>query len=365
MAHSKGAVLSLNLGVLVNRVLLAKSNLADFIAFLAREQKLIAPVALGDGQVKLAEVSGLAQISLHRPPAILPPKKYYLPQHETLLRYDTSQGQRMEALVAVENLILFGLPSCDLAGIQCLDLALSAAPQDEHFLLRKGYLTLIGVECSTLCDPFANCAMLGTDLPRGGYDLFFTELSDYYHIDVDTTVGDALIKRSGLCVALSGAARSEFSTVRLLKKQRFASGDPLHQPSLAALGDQSVDSPLWAELGRRCLACGNCTNACPTCYCFDVLDEPDLNLTTGRRLRVWDSCQNEAFAKVAGGESFRPSRSARQQHRFARKFQYPVARYHRSFCTGCGRCSRHCMAGIDLKETVRTLLAEQGGLCPR
>jgi sulfhydrogenase subunit beta (sulfur reductase) len=30
------------------------------------------------------------------------------------------------------------------------------------------------------------------------------------------------------------------------------------------------------------------------------------------------------------------------------------------FCTGCGRCSRSCMAKIDLKETITALMEERG-----
>ena len=111
---------------------------------------------------------------------------------------------------------------------------------------------------------------------------------------------------------------------------------------------------------EKCLSCGNCTNVCPTCYCFDVRDEPELDLSKGRRIRVWDSCQHESFAKVAGGESFRKQRSERQRHRFSRKYSYPMARYKRLFCTGCGRCSRSCMAKIAMKETLAALLDVRG-----
>ena len=124
------------------------------------------------------------------------------------------------------------------------------------------------------------------------------------------------------------------------------------------LFERSLKSTIWDSIGDRCLSCGNCTNVCPTCYCFDVVDELNLDLKTGKRIRVWDSCQNERFAKVAGGESFRETRTRRKKHRFYRKFSYPVERFNKFFCTGCGRCTRTCMAKISLKETLEQIVKE-------
>jgi len=134
--------------------------------------------------------------------------------------------------------------------------------------------------------------------------------------------------------------------------------DPRQLPALFA---RSLENAVWQDLDGRCLACGNCTTVCPTCYCFDVRDEFRIDLATGRRIRAWESCQSEPFALVAGGENFRKSRGSRQRHRYYRKFAYPVEKYRRFFCTGCGRCSRACMAGIRLKETLTTLAWGQGG----
>ena len=58
-----------------------------------------------------------------------------------------------------------------------------------------------------------------------------------------------------------------------------------------------LEHPRWDEVAARCLACGNCTAVCPTCYCFDVVDEVSLNLNDGDRYRVWNYCQMDDFAK--------------------------------------------------------------------
>jgi len=118
-------------------------------------------------------------------------------------------------------------------------------------------------------------------------------------------------------------------------------------------------SPVWKDVGRRCVGCTNCTSVCPTCYCFDVVDDMSLDLDRGTRSRVWNYCQMDDFARVATGEDFRAGRDARQRHRYYRKFKYSVEKYNKYFCTGCGRCTRTCMAKISLIETVDALVEER------
>ncbi|MDF1581329.1 MAG: 4Fe-4S dicluster domain-containing protein [Desulfuromonadales bacterium] len=344
----------------VPQALLRKSNLAELITLLLGRQKVVGPVSLGNDQFRFAEINSSAELSLDYLPTILPPKKYFLPPHEMLLHYDIAAGQQMQALAEVEELVLFGVHTCDLAGIQCLNMIFSDRPRDLHYLLRKNHLTLIGLECNDCCDHHANCALLHTHLPKGGYDLFLSDLGADYFVDIATHKGEQLVAAAQLFEPVTAAAQDALATLRRNKKERFKSTLPMRYEDLPYLLEETVDSAIWQQVGEKCLSCGNCTNVCPTCYCFDMVDEPQLDLSKGQRVRTWDSCQHETFAKVAGGESFRAERAARQRHRFNRKFNYPMARYRRLFCTGCGRCSRACMAAIDVQETLKALIEERG-----
>jgi sulfhydrogenase subunit beta (sulfur reductase) len=115
---------------------------------------------------------------------------------------------------------------------------------------------------------------------------------------------------------------------------------------LPSLLNMNMQSPLWNELGERCLACASCTNVCPTCFCFDVSDDIGFDKKHGQRTRVWDSCQLDDFATVAGGHNFRKSRALRQRHRFMRKGKYILDTHNFLGCVGCGRCARACLLDI-------------------
>jgi sulfhydrogenase subunit beta (sulfur reductase) len=228
-------------------------------------------------------------------------------------------------------------------------------PKDINYIVRKDKITIIGFECNNYCDDFASCALMDNHMPNGGYDLFFTELEKNFIVHVNTQMGEKIVEKTGLFKKAADADLSELEALRKKKRKIFKDEMTVKHNDLKQLFEQSKDSKVWEEVGEKCVACGNCTNVCPTCYCFDVRDDMNLDFNSGTRYRVWDSCQNETFAKVAGGENFREERANRQKHRYMRKFNYPVDKFSRYFCTGCGRCTRTCMAQINLKETVNKL----------
>lgn len=106
------------------------------------------------------------------------------------------------------------------------------------------------------------------------------------------------------------------------------------------------DHSAWEHFGDKCFSCGSCVLVCPTCYCFDVRDEVELDLAEGRRIRTWDGCLLEGFAKVADGHNFRSERGARFRHRIYRKGKHLPEKYGYFGCIGCGRCADSCTADI-------------------
>jgi len=336
-------------------VVLQLSDFDDCIARMAKLQMVVAPVKRGEKSFAFEEITSGEEISIKYIPTILPPKKYFLPQNETLVEYN-KRYNKWEATLYSEEFIIFGVHTCDLAGIQCLNMVFSDKPMDSNYYNRKNRILIIGLECTDYCDEYASCGLMNNQNPKGGYDLFFTELKDRFVIHVNTVQGEDLINKIALFKPADKAALEELEEIRAKKREIFKPEVNIGHNELKSLFEKSFQNDVWKDIHNRCLSCANCTNVCPTCYCYDMEDEIELDLNQGKLIRKWDSCQSRPFAMIAGGENFRPERGGRQRHRYMRKFNYPYDKYNRYFCTGCGRCSRTCMARINLKETIKALI---------
>jgi len=97
--------------------ILRKEDFNSFIFALSKLHKLAAPVFKGYNNYAFKEVKSGEEIALKYIPTILPPKKFFMLVHETLLEYDISKGMNAEAVTEYEQMLLFGVHTCDIAGI--------------------------------------------------------------------------------------------------------------------------------------------------------------------------------------------------------------------------------------------------------
>ena len=344
---------------------LPKDRFGDFAEFLMTDYRLVAPVAKGP-QFAFAEIESATDVERIRMDydiSILPPKKFLLPQCETLLQFDGPGPASARQVLSGAATVILGVHPYDLHAIATLDAAMSQAPADANYAARRQATRLIGVNIDHYVNEHQFMADMGTlESPGGVCDLFMTDLGERYFVEVGTPAGTAVIKASGL-LAPAGPedhrARQEFDA---RKAANFTKRLPYNVRYLPELLDASYDSLLWDAVARRCFSCGTCTNVCPTCYCFDVQDKLNIDARSGTRQRRWDSCQLRVFAEVAGGENFREHRSSRLRHRMFRKGKYVLARTGELGCVGCGRCTKHCVAQISILEAFQQIAGEAAEL---
>ena len=126
-----------------------------------------APVRVSDQSYSFKTVEHPEEIAFEYLRTILPPKKYFYPQSETILTYN--QNGMQSTTPPEQQIVLFGLHPCDLAGLQVMDEIFSAPPGDPHYLSRRRQVLIVGLSC--MPDKHCFCKSMNTDQLRGGYDL--------------------------------------------------------------------------------------------------------------------------------------------------------------------------------------------------
>jgi sulfhydrogenase subunit beta (sulfur reductase) len=339
---------------------LPKDQVPRFLEALMADYRVAAPVARGP-QFGFEPLDDPSDVRLDYNISILPPKTELQPPRERVVSIRLSDepagnfGGVVEPIVEAAPTILFGVHTCDLHAIPMLDRAFSVDYPDAHYLERRKKTLIVSLECLQPCDQHSFCKDMGTVAADDGYDLHLTDIGSAYAVDVGTEAGAALLEKyEGTRDAVDGET-GRLQEALGAKWPRFRNRLTFDSAELPSLLAAAYNHSVWKQLGDRCLACGSCTNVCPTCYCFNVIDSIELGQPAAVRTRNWDSCQLEEFALVAGGENFREARAARQRHRMMRKGKYIRERFGTTGCVGCGRCIRACLVHINIVDTFNTI----------
>ncbi|MBI4613542.1 MAG: 4Fe-4S dicluster domain-containing protein [Planctomycetes bacterium] len=248
-----------------------------------------------------------------------------------------------------------GVRSCELAGISVLDKVLLGDGRfDPHYDARRRGVFVVAVQC-TSPGGTCFCASMGTGpRARGGFDLALTEfLAPRPHeflVEVGSPAGASLLDR----VPHRKAAPEDLRHAEeLTLGAERAMPRALDMAGVREMLYSKIDNRRWGEVADRCLACGNCTMVCPTCFCTTVLDRTDL---AGRaeHTRVWDSCFTLPYSRMGPG-SVRASIASRYRQWLTHKLASWSDQFGTPGCVGCGRCITWCPAGIDLTREIPAL----------
>lgn len=257
---------------------------------------------------------------------------------------------------ATERLALIGLRGCDLRAMAIQDRVLTGgAHADPHYRARRAGAFIVAVNCAEAAAT-CFCTSMGSG-PRasGAFDLALTELIDGARHEFVVEAGSAagrewlakLPRRAATAADLEAASRVVDATARSLRRSLDTAD--VHDMLLG-----NSEHPRWSQVAERCLACGNCTIVCPTCFCTTVADGSALDGSEYTRSRHWDSCFNADFSYVHGGSVRRSTRSRYRQW-LTHKLASWIDQFGSSGCVGCGRCITWCPVGIDLTEEVAAM----------
>jgi ferredoxin len=259
------------------------------------------------------------------------------------------------------RLAFFGVRPCDLRAIQIQDQVLGGGQGNSRYAARRSSVLIVAVNC-TEPGQTCFCTSMGTGPAAGpGYDLALTELvsgeKHTFLIDVGTEAGASVL--AGVPHGDAGAATIDRARSAVADASQQM-GRSMPAAGLRELMAGSYDAARWDDVASRCLTCGNCTLACPTCFCTSVEDVTDLSGDHAERWQHWASCFDLDFSYLHGGP-VRASASSRYRQWLTHKLGTWHDQFGSSGCVGCGRCIVWCPVGIDITEEVAALQAEAQG----
>jgi len=328
-----------------------KNLMNDFIDSLIVNYTVFAPVKKDD-IIYFAQIKTGADAVLDYQNSRKAPKEIFFPQSEEMFVYDWGMGRIKSTEEVGTKRILLGIRPCDIKGVLLLDNVFDAPDyKDVYYTNKRTNTIIIGLGCNS---PISTCFCTSFDCSpfyNHGSDIFLMDMGDKYAVDIITDKGNEIISKE-----LPDISDEELKLLEEIRHNAFERVGRVGMGGIKEKLDRIFDSQFWDALHEKCLGCGICTYLCPTCHCFDIVDEA-LD-SKGQRVRNWDSCMYPLFTLEASGHNPRPTKKERMRQRIMHKFNYFVENYDEYLCVGCGRCVINCPVNLDIRKVIKEILRQ-------
>ncbi len=280
------------------------------------------------------------------------PKRYFHEAERSVFSVESNGSPRhvVEKQDAPRRLAFIGVRPCDVAALVILDRVLihDRFP-DPAYRARRESSFIVAANCT---EPGGACfcdSMGAGPHAASGFDLALTELDDSTMlVECGSARGEEVLREIPHAPAGKDVRERARAAMSAARKRM---GRKLNTEGLAQALYDNFEHPEWEKVATRCLGCGNCTQACPTCFCITFEDTSDIDGSRAERRRRWDSCFTLSHSYIHGG-SVRQSPKSRHRQWVTHKLSAWESQFGTPGCVGCGRCIVWCPVGIDITETA-------------
>jgi len=308
--------------------------LLDYIVFAPQGEK---------GAIRVGKIEKTEQIDWSGEMPTNSFKSIFLPPREEL--FHERAGEYKQVIESQKKTIAFGMNVLDLQAYTLFD---HVFEKDVYYQKRKQNVFVVGLTNGVADDlrkyKVFHQAYEENILEHLMFDVFLEKKEDGdFIVFSGSERGQKLLEKNGLKdyenIEFAGLVPERGIDPRLLKNRQAI--------------ELNEDHPLWAELAEICLACGKCSMVCPTCFCFDEIDQAELDAT--KKSRQWASCFYPEFSKISGGSKeldlLKKKLYFWYQHKFVR-IPDELSYYG---CVSCMRCFKVCPVGISIAKNLQRL----------
>ncbi len=277
-------------------------------------------------------------------------KQAFFPCQHTLAEF---KNPRVKSRSQSRKVALFGARIFDLEALFLYDAVFA---DDPYYQARRKNILVVGFapknekrDAEILFDKtFAE-----ERLSQVNFDIFFDEKNKKYYCG--SKQGEKILKKLKIHTASFGVGAES-------ARRQSASKYWKNYLKWKEVIEGTLDSEVWNKLGKTCLACGKCSIACPTCFCFDIADEFNTSQRKSApsprksalitRNRIWGNCFYQEFHRIAANNFMVDAIRDRIAFWYIHKFSRIPAEYKLRGCVGCGRCHAVCPVDIDIRKNL-------------
>ena len=324
---------------------ITKQNYLNFLQTFLKQYRVYGLVPEGDDLFwQRLNNENLPKITVNRYRAISPVKSFFFPVKEEV----TENPQEKKT-------ILVGVKACDINHLKTTDAIFAQGVVADPYYSKKREDTIINYSDCDSYKPSCFCALMNeTPFALRGFDLNLSPTRHGYLVETGTQVGLTLVasrkhlfqdpqsvflqERNSLRTKMTAAVKENNSAFTWTNPKEVVSN--------------GYNSEKWeSDIASTCVECDACRFTCGTCYCFLLSESNKL----WGKVRAWDSCQSEGYARVAGGANPKKTRGKRLRNFYACKLVYRPDNFAFYACTGCGRCIDVCQGKIDIRKSLQKL----------